>query len=142
MGGTIYYEKKSFGGYMTMDMIINYPDYFAAAFPICEAYNNSGLTDAQLESIKDLPLWFIYAKNDTTVDPTAFEEPTLKRLNEIGANVHTSVFDDVHDTSDTYKGQDGNAYQFMGHWSWIYFFNNECEDNGVNMWQWLSEQHR
>lgn len=130
------------GGYMTMDMIINYPDYFAAAFPICEAYNNSGLTDAQLESIKDLPLWFIYAKNDTTVDPTAFEEPTLKRLNEIGANVHTSVFDDVHDTSDTYKGQDGNAYQFMGHWSWIYFFNNECEDNGVNMWQWLSEQHR
>ena len=125
-----------------MDMIINYPDYFAAAFPICEAYSNSGLTDAQLESIKDLPLWFIYAQNDTTVDPTAFEEPTLKRLNEIGANVHTSVFDDVHDTSDTYKGQDGNAYQFMGHWSWIYFFNNECEENGVNMWQWLSEQHR
>ncbi|MBQ6589738.1 MAG: prolyl oligopeptidase family serine peptidase [Butyrivibrio sp.] len=130
------------GGYMTMDMILNYPDYFAAAYPICEAYNNSGITDEQLASIKDLPTWFIYAKNDTTVDPTVIEEPTLARLNAIGANVHTSVFDDVHDTSDTYKGQDGNAYQYMGHWSWIYFFNNECEDNGVNMWQWMSEQHK
>ncbi len=130
------------GGYMTMDMIMNYPDFFAAAFPICEAYSNAGITDAQLEAIKDLPTWFIYAKNDTTVDPTAFEEPTLARLNAIGANVHTSVFDDVHDTSDTFKGQDGNAYQYMGHWSWIYFFNNECEENGVNMWQWLSEQHK
>ena len=25
------------GGYMTMEMILTYPDYFAAAFPICEA---------------------------------------------------------------------------------------------------------
>lgn len=130
------------GGYMTMDMILNYPDFFAAAYPICEAYVDSGITDDQIKAIKDLPTWFVYAKNDTTVDPTQFEEPTIKRLQAIGADVHTSIFDDVHDTSDTYKGQDGAAYQFMGHWSWIYFFNNECEENGVNMWQWMSEQHR
>ena len=130
------------GGYMTMDMIMNYPDFFAAAFPICEAYSDAGIKDEQLAGIKDLPTWFIYSKNDTTVDPTMFEEPTLARLNAIGANVHTSVFEDVHDTSDTYKGMDGNAYQYQGHWSWIYFFNNACEDNGVNMWQWMSEQHR
>ena len=130
------------GGYMTMDMILNYPDYFAAAFPICEAYMNSGITDEQLEAIKDLPVWFIYAENDTTVAPSNFEAPTIKRLQEIGANVHTSIFKDVHDTSGNYKGADGNAYQFMGHWSWIYFFNNECEENGVNMWKWMSEQKR
>ena len=130
------------GGYMTMDMIMNYPDFFAAAYPICEAYSDAGITDEQLEAIKDLPLWFVYAENDTTVDPKMFEVPTLKRLDDLGANVHRSIFADVHDTSDTYKGQDGNAYQFMGHWSWIYFFNNECEDNGVNMWQWMFEQHR
>ncbi len=128
------------GGYMTMDMIMNYPDYFAAAYPICEAYANSGITDEQLEAIKNLPVWFIYAENDTTVDPKQFEEPTIKRLQDIGANVHTSIFKDVHDTSGKYKGADGKEYQFMGHWSWIYFFNNECEENGVNMWKWLSEQ--
>ncbi len=130
------------GGYMTMDMILNYPDFFAAAYPVCEAYSNSGITDEQLSAIKDLPIWFVYAENDTTVNPKQFEEPTIKRLSEISDKVHTSVFKDVHDTSDTFKGQDGQPYQYMGHWSWIYFFNNECEDNGVNMWQWLSEQHR
>jgi predicted peptidase len=130
------------GGYMTMDMIMSYPDFFAAAYPICEAYRNAGIRDEQLEAIKDLPTWFIYAKNDTTVDPKMFEEPTIERLRAIGANVHTSVFEDVHDTSEKYKGKDGNAYQFMGHWSWIYFFNNECEEDGVSMWQWLSEQYR
>lgn len=130
------------GGYMTMDMIMNYPDYFAAAYPICEAYMDEGITDDQIKAIKDLPTWFIYSKNDTTVDPTMFEEPTLARLDAIGANVHRSIFEDVQDLSGTYKGQDGNAYQYMGHWSWIYFFNNQCEDNGLNMWQWMSEQHR
>ena len=130
------------GGYMTMDMIMNYPDFFAAAYPICEAYADAGITDEQIAAIKDLPTWFVYAKNDTTVDPTMFEEPTLARLNAVGANVHTSVFEDVQDLSGTYKGQDGNAYQYMGHWSWIYFFNNQCEDGGLNMWQWMSEQHR
>lgn len=40
----------------------------------------------------------------------------------------------------TYTAEDGSAYQYMGHWSWIYFFNNQCEENGVNMWKWMSSQ--
>jgi len=138
----IYIGGCSNGGFMTMDMIMNYPDYFAAAFPICEAYLDSGITDAQLQGIKDLPVWFVYAKNDTTVDPTLYEIPTIERLEAIGADVHTSVFDDVHDTSDRFKGEDGQAYQYMGHWSWLYFFNNECKEDGVSLWNWLSEQSR
>ncbi len=125
-----------------MDMILNYPDYFAAAFPICEAYSDAGIKDEQLKAIKDLPVWFIYAKNDTTVDPEKFEVPTIARLEKMGADVHTSVFEDVHDTSERFTGEDGKAYQYMGHWSWIYFFNNECDENGVNMWDWLAQQHK
>ena len=34
----IYLAGDSNGGYMTVNMIITYPDYFAAAVPICEAY--------------------------------------------------------------------------------------------------------
>ncbi len=128
------------GGYMTMDMVLNYPDYFAAAYPICEAYMDAGITDDQLEAINDLPIWFVYAENDPTVDPKTFEAPTIERLRAIDANVHTSVFADVHDTTGTYTAEDGSAYQYMGHWSWIYFFNNQCEENGVNMWKWMSEQ--
>ncbi len=138
----IYIGGCSNGGFMTMDMILNYPDYFAAAFPICEAYLDAGITDAQLQGIKDLPTWFIYASNDDTVIPDNYEIPTIERLRAIGADVHTSVFEDVHDTSGRFTGEDGNPYQYMGHWSWIHFFNNECEEDGVNMWQWMSEQSK
>ena len=132
------------GGYMTMNMVLRYPNSFAAAFPICEAYKDSGITEEQLASIKDLPLWFVYAKNDTVVNPEEYEIPTIERLQAIGANVRTSVFDDVHDTSGLYFGEDGLPYQYQGHWSWIYFFNNECVDaaTGESLWDWLGRQSK
>ncbi len=138
----IYVGGCSNGGYMTMDLILNYPDYFAAAFPICEAYLDSGITDEQLEGIKDLPVWFVYAANDTTVDPTLYEMPTIERLQAIGADVHTSVFDSVVDTTGLYTTEDGSAYEYMGHWSWLYFFNDQCEEDGVSLWTWLAEQSK
>ncbi len=128
------------GGYMTMEMILTYPDYFAAAFPICEAYQDQYITDEQIESIKDLPIWFTYAKNDGTVDPTLCVEPTVKRLLAAGAkNVHVSAFEDVHDTTGRFTSN-GEPYQYNGHWSWIYFDNNECYDGQLNAWEWLAKQ--
>lgn len=130
------------GGYMTMDMVLNYPDYFAAAFPICEAYRDSSITDAQLQAIKNVPLWFVYAENDDTVDPTGHAMPTVSRLRAMGANVHASVFDDVHDTTGLYKDEDGSAHQYSGHWSWLYFFNDQCASGDLSMWTWMSQQSR
>ena len=138
----IYIGGCSNGGYMTMEMILANPDYFAAAFPICEAFQDQYITDEQIESIKDMGIWFTYAKNDTTVDPTKCAEPTIKRLLAAGAkNVHVSAFEDVHDTTGRFTNEDGTPYQYAGHWSWIYFDNNECYDeNGVNAWTWLGQQ--
>lgn len=129
------------GGYMTMEMILKHPDYFAAAFPICEAYQDQYITDAEINAIKDMPIWFTYAKTDTTVDYTLCTEPTVKRLLAAGAkNVHVSAFDDVRDTSGEYKNEDGSAYEYNGHWSWIYWDNNECYDGDLNAWKWLGQQ--
>ena len=130
------------GGYMTMEMVLKHPTYFAAAFPICEAFQDQYITDDQINAIKDMPIWFTYAKNDGTVDPTLCVEPTVARLLAAGANnIHVSVFDDVHDTTGRFFNEDGTPYQYNGHWSWIYFDNNECYDeNGVNAWQWLAKQ--
>lgn len=130
------------GGYMTMEMILANPDYFAAAFPICEAFEDQYITDEQIESIKDMGIWFTYAKTDTTVDFTKCTEPTVKRLLAAGAkNIHVSAFDDVHDTTGRFTNADGTPYTYNGHWSWIYFDNNECYDeNGVNAWEWLGKQ--
>lgn len=132
------------GGYMTVNMAIQYPGYFAAAYPICEAYKDSGITEEQLDTLKDLPMWFVYAENDTNVDPAVYEAPTLARLKAVDAKVHTSIFADVHDTTGLYKGTDGEPYQYMGHWSWLYFFNRECKDDitGEDLWTWLGKQSK
>ncbi|MDU4939135.1 MAG: peptidase [Clostridium sp.] len=137
----IYIGGCSNGGYMTMDIIFNYPTYFAGAFPICEAYSNEWITDDMLNSIKDIPIWFTHAANDPIVDPETTTLPTYDRLIQLGAkNVHLSYFDDVHDTSGLYKGEDGLPYQYNGHFTWIYALNNECIDNNVSIFEWLSKQ--
>ncbi len=131
------------GGFMTMDLILHYPDYFAAAYPICEMYEPELIPDEKLEGIKDLPMWFVFADNDNTVVPSVYEEPLLRRLKQLGAgrDLHVSEFADVHDTSGKYF-KDNEPYQYYGHFSWIYFFNNECFDGDLSLWQWLSEQKR
>lgn len=140
----IYIGGCSNGGYMTMNMVMQYPEFFAAAYPICEAYKDSGITDGQLESLRGLPMWFVYAQNDTTVPPAEYAAPTIARLNAMGMPPHTSVFADVHDTSGRYTDASGAPYQYMGHWSWIYFFRNECTDaaTGESLWTWLGQQKR
>lgn len=137
----VYIGGCSNGGFMTMNMVLHYPEYFAAAFPICEAYDDSWITDEMLEGIKDLPIWFTHAKNDPVVDPNKTILPTYDRLVEMGANnIHRSYFDDVHDTSGKYFMPDGTPYQYNGHWSWIYTLNNECVENDVTIFEWLSQQ--
>lgn len=139
----IYIGGCSNGGYMTMNMIIEYPEYFAAAYPVCEAYLDSKIDDAKLAKLVPQHIWFTAAKNDTTVIPEQYVIPTVERLKAAGAkDVHFTLFDDVHDTTGLYKGEDGKPYQYMGHWSWIYTLKNECVDNGVTVFKWLASQSK
>ncbi len=126
------------GGFMTLDLLLHYPERYAAAYPICEIYEPELISDEKLSGIKDIPMWFVYAKNDRTVVPSLYEEPLLKRLKDMGCReVRTSVFADVHDTSGAYTA-DGKPYQYFGHFSWIYFLNNECVDGDLSIWEWMS----
>lgn len=140
------------GGYMTMEMVLKHPDYFFKAYPICEAFYDEFITDDMLKAVKKggTEFWFTFAKNDTTVDPTLTAIPTIKRMQKLGIPVHTSVWDDVHDATGRFwldeDGQltsekTGTPYQYMGHWSWIYFDNNSniCDDCKKNEWKWLAE---
>lgn len=69
---------------MTMEIILKHPDYFAIAFPICEVYEDSVITDEQIESIKAFPIWFTYAK---TIDPAKNAISTIKRLIATGDDI-------------------------------------------------------
>ncbi len=161
----IYIGGCSAGGYMVINMLIQCPGYFAAAFPACEAYLDSKITDEQIKDISKVPLWFTYAKNDPRIAPSTHSIPTIERIKAAGAkDIHVSVFDDVHDLTGTYfmkpidkdDYNDDNEkvcvpadstepkvpYQYNGHYSWIYVLNNSCEDNGVKLFDWLSKQSR
>ncbi|MEY8352815.1 prolyl oligopeptidase family serine peptidase [Lachnospiraceae bacterium 54-53] len=141
----IYIGGASNGGYMTMLMIRDYPGYFAAAFPTCEALKDTLITDPEIQKMKEIPIWFVAAKTDTTVPVLEYVVPTYNRLLKAGAkHVYFSLFDRVEDTSGLYKKADGTPYEYDGHWSWIYVFNNVPSEviNGKNvtMMEWLSDQ--
>lgn len=130
------------GGYMTMVMAINHPHDFYGIIPICEALSDRFISDEDIQSIKDIPMFYIYSKDDTVVIPSLHEIPTIERLKKAHAkNLHVSTTDHVIDTSGCYKGEDGQPYQYLGHWSWIYFFNNEsnCDESQISVWQWIKE---
>ncbi len=57
----IYVGGFSMGGKMTLKMATSYPDFFAAAFPMCPAYTP---TPEQYEAIADMPVWLIVSRFD------------------------------------------------------------------------------
>jgi predicted peptidase len=141
----IYIGGASNGGYMTMLMVRDYPGFFAAAYPVCEGLNDTLISDDDIEKIKQTPLWFVAAKNDTTLPVAINTVPTYNRLIAAGAkNVQISLFDDVHDTTGLYTNADGTPFQYNGHWSWIYVYNNEATAsiNGktTTIMEWMAAQ--
>lgn len=135
------------GGYMTMELIIEHPDFFAAAMPICEAYSwfalerdKSGryvqqgdklaslgfkptaerwMTDEKLRKIRHMPIWFVTSQDDPIVIPQRYALPTYQGLLKAGAdNAWFSYYESV-------KGSDTPGATFMGHLSWIYVLNDQ-----------------
>lgn len=159
----IYLGGCSNGGYMTMNMAFEHGDYFAAYYPICQAYGNANIDETMLAQIKDYKMWFLLSEDDITVLPGNFTIPLFRRLIDAGAqNMHltyTKNVKGVDDPNPASFGTPGGCY--MGHWSWIYAFNDEvktemdmskvsgaadlkpenCTKAG-NLWQWLAEQRK
>lgn len=150
----IYIGGDSNGGFMTMRMVIDYPDFFAAAFPVCEALYDDTITDAQLEGIKHLPIWFTHAKNDPVVKPEETVLPTYQRLVASGnPNVHFTFWDNIKDIHEGFKDAEGNPFEYIGHFAWIPLLNDDCRldydqkpvtVNGkeVSLLQWLALQKK
>ena len=137
------------GGYMAVLMAINYGDEYDAYVPICEALPNALITDDQVKALAGLDMYYVYSEDDTTVDPSIHEAPLLKRLEKAGAkHTYVSTTEHVVDTTGVYFMDEncqptledtGTPYQYMGHWSWLYFFNNECDANGLKVWDFVAD---
>lgn len=143
----IYIGGCSNGGYMSMNMIIKFPQMFAASYQTCEAHafmvferDNDGnyihlkdnksptavvksdkrfFTDEKIEKIKNVPIWLIASNEDDTVLPSLFSLPTYKMFLKNGLkNVWFSFFKSVN-------GVDLPDMKYNGHWSWIRLFNDQ-----------------
>ena len=143
----IYIGGASNGGFMTMAMILAFPDFFAAAFPVSEAAPDALISEDALLSIVDLPIWFVHSASDAVVSAPLFSLGTYDRLVKLGArNVWLSYPQRVVDTSGKYNSPDGSPYEYPGHWSWVYLHNNELntviDGKQVSFLEWLAAQRR
>jgi hypothetical protein len=52
----------------------------------------------------------------------------------------------VVDTSGLYKNADGTPYEYNGHWSWIYVYNNDVkttiDGKEITLMEWLASQSK
>ncbi len=143
----IYVGGCSNGGFMTVRMILDYPEYFAAAYPVCEGMYHAYLNNNDISKLKDQSIWFVTSATDSTLPAPDFTLPTYDILIKEGAkNVHLTYLKKVIDTSGRYQDEKGNPYEYNGHWSWIYVYNNEAtaEINGkeVSILNWLAMQNK
>jgi predicted peptidase len=76
----IYITGVSMGGFGTFDAMLRYPDLFAAALPVCGAWDPS---DAK--EIAHIPLWIVQGANDPLIDPK-WGHAMLTALTDLGSN--------------------------------------------------------
>lgn len=147
----IYVGGCSNGGYMSLKLILEHPEYFAAGYISALAYHARHISDAQLRSIRRVPIWFMHSKDDPVTIAAETAIPVYRRLKEAGArDVYLSLYDHVVDISGQYGGGD---FYYSGHWSWIYSHANKAyldadgspvtiDGRPVRVMDWLAEQER
>lgn len=145
----IYVGGCSNGGYMALKLIINQPDYFAAGYISALAYQSQYISDEAIQSIKNVPMWFVHSKDDSVTIAANTVIPVYKRLKAAGAkNTYFTFYDHVNDITSFFGGE---GFRYNGHWSWIYLHENKCRTDidgslvkiggrPVNIMEWLSNQ--
>ncbi len=152
--GRVYLGGDSNGGFMTMRLLMDEPGLFAAAFPICEAMLDARITDKDIKTLSQIPIWFTHAKTDPVVVPEKYVLPTYRRLMEAGAkDCHFTFWDRILDLHHVFPQKDGGTYEYFGHFAWIPVFNDDCrldfdgqpvlaEGKPVSLMEWLASRKK
>jgi len=147
----VFAAGNSNGGFMAVKQIMAYPDFYAAAVPVCEAVTAELVTERELEAMADVPIWFVHSKYDFVVNPEKTVLPLYRRLREHGAReVHLTYLDDITDESGLFRNADGTPYTYIPHFAWVPVYNNACRTdadgapvikNGlqVGIFEWLRQ---
>jgi len=76
----IYVAGASNGGWLTVRLILDYPDYYAVALAVAEPINLDYVSDDELKGIINVPIWLVTAATDATVKPARFPLPLYSQL--------------------------------------------------------------
>lgn len=125
----IYIGGCSMGGYQTLKTVLAAPHRFAAAFPICPAYE---LSTKEANKVKNVPMFFTHCMTDTTV-PSSNSVKNYERLNKVGGDCEITLYSEIRS-----KGELFNA-----HAAWVPALNNEPSSrDGEHLFEWLARHTR
>jgi predicted peptidase len=104
----IYITGLSMGGYGTWDAIARYPNFFAAAAPIC-----GGGDPKTVERFRNLPIWCFHGAKDPVVKVIRSQE-MIEALKKVGGNPRYTEYPDLqHDSwTVTYKNPEFYTWLF------------------------------
>jgi len=108
----LYLTGLSMGGFGSWELLAAYPDYWAAAVPIC-----GGGKPQTAEKFKHVPIWVFHGAKDTAV-PLKASEDMIAALEAAGGKPKITV------------------YPEEGHLSWIPAYNDTA------LWKWLVNQQK
>jgi predicted peptidase len=107
-----YVTGLSMGGFGTWDLLMRYPEVFAAGVPIC-----GGADPSYAEVLKDVPIYTVHSTDDPTV-PVMGTQAMVKALKEAGSLL---IF---------YEELEGFGH---GVWNWT--------AEQADIWEWLFTQN-
>lgn len=113
----LYVTGQSMGGVGTYGALVERPEFFAAAAPICGAWAQSGAT-----AIAQIPIWVFHGEADQTVPVTASRD-MVAALREAGGEPRYTEYEGVGHNSWV------RAYEETGFWEWL--FSQRVEPVGV-----------
>ncbi|HUI29826.1 MAG TPA: T9SS type A sorting domain-containing protein [Candidatus Acidoferrales bacterium] len=124
----VYVTGLSMGGFGTWDLIVRFPDKFAAAVPMSGAGDTS-----KAEVIKDIPVWDFHGALDGTV-PVSGSREMMHSLEEVGdevvyTNCGNGSCTGLSDSAVAAKIQNGarhlyTEYQYGSHTIWDVAYND------------------
>ncbi len=104
----IYVTGISMGGYGTWNLLTHYPDFFAAAIPVC-----GGGDPSRAELLRDIPIWCFHGDADTQVPVSGSRDMYAAITAADGTNITYTEWEGVgHEWDPAYCREDV--------WQWLF----------------------
>ena len=143
----IYIGGCSNGGYMTLQMLLTMPGFFAAAYPCCPAYHAAWMNPQRIERLARTPIWVTAAATDQTL-PLKAKDGSPNHADALVPKLRAASGNVVYTRLPQVMGFDskGFPYEYNGHFSWIPLLQDRItkEFNGeeIHLFEWLAAQRK